>query len=484
MLVFVFLCMFYTTESYAEPLPELTISDQQKVSCAFIQPSIPIYLYKNVPLTTAIDVSKLKKNLIAHARNHPYLEVVSDDMINKQLLNSGEYNDVLMQAEIDMGYSDNQMTNANYVLATTLIQRVIQNYTQLQLAYFRPNTVARAYQMLAYAYIAQFSEETSGSLDLPHLARTAFIELIRLAPHITMLEGRQSPDRVQTYDEALELFMGSESYRQTPQRDAIALAHRLNVDMLVFTRIVQQKNGSLQLEIDLLQNGEMHYQTLPIEFSPTDTNDQVTQKVLHTATAWLSNQYDCLDIPQIEPEEPALRRFSIAVGPTYSLYLTHPTADVLHGVGAWVNFSFMFNQYLFVRAGMDIAAILPDKAHELYDNFIAYRIPLQFGMALTLHYFRLFFAIGAELSFTSEYTITKSIACKTFGTNDIECDQASVIHNRDPFALQMPLNLGVDFSFDPFYITFETFLSATVYPAKKNVFRNPFGLRAGLGYRF
>lgn len=476
--------LIWLPEVTAKPLPSIEVSEEQQYSIAFIQRNIPIYLSKNAPLSYMLDTPKLRRAVIRQAQHHPYIRVLSDDEVESRLGTIASSREVLTQAEIDIGYADNLMSTSNYVSATTMLQRTIRDITQAQLGHVYPQLAARAWQMLAYAYIAQLTESDGSSLNLRPLAKLAFIELIRFAPHLTMLAGRQSPERVAIYDEALETFLSNPELRKVSHQEASSIASKLKTDILVWLRVVQNASGALQIEVDYYRHGEIIYGMIPLELPEHVSEDQLDTIVSDSITAWLSNQYDCLTIAAPKAEQPAFKQFMLGISPTYSVFLHYPTSNLLHSVGAFANFTFRFSSFIFIRAGLEAAAVLPDPAHELYEAFMVFRIPVMFGLSQEWRYIRGYVALGAELTFTTEYTITKSIACKTFGTDDIECNRGDVIRNRNPLGFQIPFVLGMNAGVDPFYVTLETFISATVYPFQKSAFRNPVGLRLGVEYLF
>ncbi len=473
----------------SQPLREIQHPANDNHTIAFL-PNIPIYFYKDVPLHVSIDTVSLQKDIIAHASAHPYLTVMSDREI-RHAFQPDEFvkSDSSNQAEIDLGYAETMMSAMNYDSAISLLQRVIQNYTKSLANYFQPNEVARAYQMLAYAYIARLQEDTENAGNYRHPAKLAFMEFIRLAPHIMMLAGRQSPERVSIYDEALDLFLGNESYRQMPQRDAMAIAHKLHADSVIAMRIVQNTSGELILEIDHYnaKTRSITYDKVPLIQAQIQNSDSLAHNLSNIVTAYFSNLYACLDFNdrKLAPASAVpFHYFLLDIAATYTLFIRHPTSNVLHGVGASINFAFMLNQNFFVRIGAEIVGMMPGADHELYESFRVYRFPLVFGISQTWKHFRPYLGVGLEFSFSSDYTITDSVICKTFGTNDIECDPNAVKTNREPYSLGIPFVIGVNAGFDPFYLTLETYLSATTYPVEENAFRHPFALRFGIQYRF
>ena len=476
-------------ESFAAPLPEIQDSIEETHTIAFL-PGIPIYMYKDVPMQVSIDTVELQNDIMAHAAAHPYLKVLSERDI-RRAFQPDDYasNDVYSQAEIDLGYAETQMSGMNYDTAISLLQRVIQNELKALLNYYQPSAVARAYQMLAYAYVAKYQEDAENSSNHRHSAKLAFMEFIRLAPHIMMLTGRQSPDRVSIYDEALELFLSNDSYRQMPQRDAMALAHRLHADSVISMRIVQNTSGEQILEIDHYnaKKRTMSNDKLPLSQIRTLDPDSLAQSVSNTATAYFSNLYACLDFKPYQPKTTTdipFHRFLLDIEATYTFFIRHPTSNMLHGFGANINFAAMLNQNFFVRIGGEFISMFPDDDHELYESFRIYRFPVYFGIARTWKYLRPYLGAGLEFSFSSKYTITSSVICKTFGTSDIECNAGDVKTNSEPYALGIPFVFGLNAGYDPFYITVEGSFAPTVYPVKSNAFRHPLSFRLGVQYRF
>ena len=476
-------------EAVAAPLPDLQDGIEETHTIAFL-PGIPIYLYKDVPMQVSIDTVALQNDIMAHASAHPYLKVLSERDIRRAFQpDDFSANDAYNQSEIDLGYAETQMSGMNYDAAISLLQRVIQNNSKALLNYYQPGMVARAYQMLAYAYVAKYQEDSENSSNHRHSAKLAFMEFIRLAPHIMMLSGRQSPDRVSIYDEALDLFLGNDTYRQMPQRDAMALAHRLHADSVISMRIVQNTSGEQILEIDHYnaKKRTMSNDKLPLSQIRSLDSDSLAQSVSNTATAFFSNLYACLDFKPYQPKvvsDIPFHTFLLDIEAIYTFFVRHPTSGMLHGFGANINFAAMLNKNFFVRIGGEFITMFPGKDHELYESFRIYRFPLYFGISRTWKYVRPYLGAGLEFSFSSKYTITNSVICKTFGTSDLECNPADVKTNSEPYALGIPFVFGVNAGYDPFYITVEGSFAPTVYPVKANAFRHPLSFRLGVQYRF
>ncbi|MBO4350042.1 MAG: hypothetical protein J6A01_03725 [Proteobacteria bacterium] len=223
----------------AQGLPHFNITPDKMYSVAIFPQSIPIYLTKDIPPKVNIDVSVVKKVLSEQIKGHPYLNLITFDEIEKSFKTSDLlHTEAFMQAEIDMNYAQTFISGMNYMAAIEILQRVTENYKKSLVPYYRPSTVAQAYQQLAYALISQYEEDPDEYQPLIHSARLAFIELIRLAPYLVMLEGRQSHERVVRYDEALDLFLNNEAYRQTVPKDADALARKIGADIILMLRLV------------------------------------------------------------------------------------------------------------------------------------------------------------------------------------------------------------------------------------------------------
>ncbi len=477
----------YPAQGFADELPDIVVPQEQRFNVAFIQRSIPIYLYKDVPPVANVDVSALREAIIAHARSNPYLRVIPASEIDSSFRNSDlSQTDAFMQAEIDMGYARNFMDNQNNQSAIELTRRVIENYSKSLMQFYQPKSVSQAYQLLAYALIAQYQEDVEKNYEVLHPARLAFLEMIRLTPYLMMLEGRQSPERVAIYDEALELFLSNEAYRQTDQKDASMLAHKLHADILILARIVEDKSGELYLELDEynVQHHEMIYHRQKIDIS---SHEQMNTAVADTATMILSRSYSCLKVKEETPVIQSARanRVFLDAGAGYSVFIKYPTSDVIHNVGGYVFVSYLFDEHFFVRVGAEIQGVLQDVAHELYDPFEMYQFPFMVGISQDWTWARIYLATGLDLGFTSSYTIVKSTVCKTFGTDDIECSKSDVTKNRTPFSLFVDFALGAAFGRDPFYVSLEGVISVTAYlSGNSRAFKHPAGLRLGLEYWF
>lgn len=473
---------------YAEQLPSIEADAEQKRKIAILPQSVPIYFYKDVPFSANIDVMAMRRALNRHAQTHPYLEVISAADIEAAWRNADLHQtDAAMQAEIDMGYAQTFMANMNFSAAMNLLRRVIENYQKGLVQFYRQSAVAQAWQQLAYAYIAQYQESPETRLDLLHPARQAFIELIRLAPHITMLEGRQSPERVALYDEALELFLGSSAYRQTQQNDAAVLANRLGVDILLLARVVQNRQGQLMLEIDEYQADSRKMQYHSIALTLPDDMNRHTQAAVDTATLLLNRIYSCLKVvPEIvdETKDEKRHKYALEIGGVYNVFAQHPTNQASHGIGGHISFMYMFDAHFFIRAGIEIIEMMQDKAHELYKGFEIYQFPVVAGISKQWDWFRLYGGIGLNFSFSAPHIIVKSTACKTFGLDDIECRPEDVTKNQDPFSLQVAFVMGVNMGAKSFYASIEGVGYVTAYPTENKAFKHPLGFRLALQYWF
>ena len=473
-------------DCYAEGLPDLNITPDKQYSVAIFPQSIPIYLTKEVPPSAHIDVTVVKKALADQIKGHPYLNLISFDEIEKSFKSADIlHTEAFMQAEIDMNYAQTFISGMNYMAAIDILQRVTENYKKSLIQYYRPSTVAQAYQQLAYALISQYEENPDEFQHLIHTARLAFVELIRLAPYLVMLEGRQSHERVVRYDEALDLFLKNDAYRQTAPKDADALARKIGADIILMVRLVQLNDGSFNLEID-----EYHAKTQKIEYHQKLINfdENVTsEKVGSDATYLMSNSYDCLNVPLDvpPPEKQWESRFLAELGYSYSAYLGFPTEQVLPNMGGHLFITYLMDPYVFLRAGFEVLAVISDSSRELYDTFQVYQFPMDVGMIKFWDWFGLYFAVGLTFSFSTSFAIAHSTICKTFGRGDIECTKDDVTITDAGFALNIDALLGMKFGVEPFYFVLEGTASLTAYPMlDENSFRFPVGLRAGLEYWF
>ena len=470
----------------AQGLPHFNITPDKMYSVAIFPQSIPIYLTKDIPPKVNIDVSVVKKVLSEQIKGHPYLNLITFDEIEKSFKTSDLlHTEAFMQAEIDMNYAQTFISGMNYMAAIEILQRVTENYKKSLVPYYRPSTVAQAYQQLAYALISQYEEDPDEYQPLIHSARLAFIELIRLAPYLVMLEGRQSHERVVRYDEALDLFLNNEAYRQTVPKDADALARKIGADIILMLRLVQLNDGNFNLEID-----EYHAKTQKIYYhqKTIDFNDNITSEEVGADAAYLmSKSYDCLNVPlDVPPPEKKWEgQFFAELGYSYSAYLGFPTEQILPNMGGHLLVSYLIDPYIFVRAGFEILAVISDSSRELYDTFQVYQIPVDVGMIKFWNWFGLYFAVGTTFSFSTSFAIAHSTICKTFGRDDLECSDGDVVVTDSSFALNIDAQLGMKFGRNPFYFVIEGTASLTAYPMlDEKSFRFPIGLRTGIEYWF
>lgn len=471
--------------------PQITReNDSQPQKIAILPKSIPVYLYKNTKLNAQIDPTQLKTDLYTHIAAQHCFAAIDDAQIDKLWAKADlSLTDAFMQAELDMAYAQTSMADMDYSSAIKILKRIIENYQKSHASIHHPLQLSKAWQQLAYAYIAQYQEAQDSSLDmLPH-ARHAFIELIRLAPSLTMLEGRQSKERVTLYDESLELFMSNPAYRQTTTKDAQNLAQNLQADTLLFTRIVQNKLGAISLEIDAYhaKTGEFQYHNIPLNLP--ESPDLHTQTAANEAIQQL--ELTCTQSPKPDAEANAeadipktTYKFAIEFGALYTTFLAHPTRKKLHGLGGHLSFLYMFDEHFFIRANAEIIEILQDKAHELHKSFEIYQFPILLGISKQWQIVRIYGALGLNFSFFTPHIIVHSTTCKTFGLDDIECHPDDVTRNQDPFSLQVAFAFGINIGAKSFYATLEALGYVTAYPIENRAFKHPLGARIALQYWF
>lgn len=472
----------------AQGLPEIAAAPSQKKTIAFLPHALPIYHYKDVELKGEYDVLAIKRALMRNAQSNPYLKVLSSKEIEEAFLNSDpEALEAGAQAEADMSFVHNFMATLNYSSAIVMLRRIIDNYDKSLYAYYKPHNVAQAYQQLAYAYIFRREEsaesDPQAAADLLHSARLAFLELIRSAPYLTMLEGRQPALRVMLYDQALKLFLENAVYRQTPVGAATALSHRLNADYLVFVRIAQMRDGTLKLELDMYSAQTQTFEYASIDLTPESAPEAQTRRFIDEATYVLDAFYACANIT---PEKKSRKKFAFHGGFLISSHILHPTRELTLGYGASIDFAYRFHRLFYAKFGFHFVSLIHDKARTLNDNFEIYRLPIVAGFNYEYKHIKPYIGIGIDLSFSSHYTIAQSAACKVFGVNDRECNPGDIAKYDDVFALNLTAQGGISFLFDPLpmAITLELFIDVTAYPTEKSIFRYPFGGSLMFGYLF
>lgn len=486
-LCFAFACVL-TRPAVSQELTEIDIRDVEPLTAYVVPQSIPLYLQKGVSPRTNVDVVRLRRAFEHQISGHPYLRLFRDFELEEAVRNADlTQADAAMQAEIDMSYAQAFMADANYASAVVLLSRVVSNYNISLEEFIHPKLVAQANQMLAYAYIEQSLDDTDLAHEYDQKIRLAFIEMVRNAPYLMLLEGRQSPERVRLYNEARALFLGNAVYRRTQENQAAALSHMLDVDILLFPRVVQKPDGSLDLEMDIYNRvtREMRYLSAPLDqASPIPSEDEW----LDAATRIFSSYADCLAFERPEPPasvaESFAKRIYIDIGPSYATFLIHPTIDMLHGVGGFVTVAYMFDEHFYVRVGGEIVSIFGDRSKELNEHFQVYHFPVMFGISRNFNWVRPYLGLGLDFGFSTTYTLARSTICKTFGTNDRECAEASVVRNRDPYGLFVVFNPGVNFGRGPFFVTLEWLMNVTVYPNEDEMFKHLMEGRIAFQYWF
>lgn len=486
--------IFSSMAAFAELPQPIEVQAHQVRRIAFFPHAMPVYLYKDVPLQANYDVLSLKRAIREHASSHPYLSVLSSQEIESTLFH-GEFDgiDAYNQAQADMGFVHNYMVNLNFDAAIVMLEGVLDNYQKSLIAYEKPNEMAIAWQQLAYAYVYKYqdADPQEARTDVyVQSARHAFMELIRLAPYLTMLEGRQSAERVMLYDQALELFLSTPAYRRTPLKDATALSRKLDADLLVFARIIQTRDAALKLELDLFRRDTQTMETRVIDLSsPTDdfssqaARDALSENFIDEATRALNDFYDCT--PIAPPAEPKNIEVHAGLGLSYHSFLEYPALIYPHVLSADLQVSLFFQRYGMMRAGFMVSSILKDSSKRLYHTFQLYRFPIIVGMSYPWRFLRPFAGVGLEFQISSHYQIVNDLNCRVFGLDDMECSPDKIDAHDAQFGINMLFTLGIEFMFKHVSVSAEGILGITAYPDNSDhPFRYPIGGRLAVSYHF
>lgn len=478
---------FSSWAAFAELPQPLEVQAHQVRRIAFFPRAMPVYLYKDVPLQANYDVLSLKRAIRAHASSHPYLSVLSTREIESTLL-QGEFDgiDAYHQAQADMGFVHNYMVNLNFDAAIVMLEGVLGNYQKSLIAYEKPNEMAIAWQQLAYAYVYKYQDAAPQEARTDvyvQSARHAFMELIRLAPYLTMLEGRQSAERVMLYDQALELFLSTPAYRRTPLKDASALSRKLNADLLVFARIIQTREAALKLELDLFRRDTQTMETRVIDLSAQGDREALSENFIDEATRALNDFYDCT--PIAPPSAPKNIEIHAGIGLSYHSFLEYPALIYPHVLSADLQVSLFFQQYGMMRAGFMLSSILKDPAKRLYQTFQLYRFPIIVGMSYPWRFLRPFAGVGIEFQISSHYQIVNDLNCRVFGLDDNECSSDKIDAHDAQFGINVLFTAGMEFMFKQVSFSVEGLIGVTAYPDNSNhPFRYPVGGRMAISYHF
>lgn len=465
------------------------VKEPEYKTIAVFPRTIPIYLSLDAERSRDIDVGSIRRAVVDHISKYPILRIPSDTYLKEVFEQSNvEVKDALVQAEIDMAYAEMYVSSLNFDTALQTLERVLRNYNESLAQYFEPQTVARAEQIYANTMLAQMREAEEPVSEDIHMVRRAFIEMIRLAPHIVLLEGRQPKERVRIYNLARELFLNNAIYRQTPIEDARQLAVHLSLDYLLFLRIVQRKEGSFFVEVDFYDHEQdtMHFETIDIPDVPEGQKGDAHTAFSERISARMDTYYEAIRLP--EPEEPRFSgqtgRLYLEFGATYFFFAKYETNTPIHTLGGMVKLSFMFNEHFFVQGGIALSGAFQDVAHNLYNSFVTVRVQGNFGISADFKWIRPFIVAGIEYAYLSPYAITSSITCKTFGRDDIECLDGDVHNNSNSSLFGFDVSLGVNVGKDPFYLVVESYLALYVAPISSELLRLPIGVTLALQYRF
>ncbi len=543
-----------------ETLPKLDEADRLRIG--FFPRAIPIYLSPTSPVSRDIDVVAIRREILEHLKQIQPFKLVTDQVLHTTFNQSSlEDKDAFAQAEIDMSNVETLAAKLDFDTALVTLERVRFNYHNTLAGYFEPKMVSRAEQVYAYTQLSRLRDiELPNGEDLLKVRR-AFMEMIRLTPHIVLLQGRQPQDRVQAYNDAREFFMKNENavYRRTPTEDAAKLAQKLDLAVIVFLRIVQNDDGTFNAEIDFYERAtdKMSYLVVPLNEGARSTASAIQTNVVSETTAvndsvaepkvdssgssgsvsessgqiskmseqeikttssvvspqslslpgmdqellkvskqtveqfskaindGLDSLYVGLQWPDVAPVSKVKtqsNRFYLDMSAIYFSYMKHTLDRNLHTLGANVQVSYMFNEHFFARGGITVSGVFRDKQKDLYDTFNIIRLNFYGGVSGNYGWVRPYLAIGVEYSYSSPYAVTESVTCKTFGHDDIECNDYK--SNPNPHLFGFDLTVGANFGKEPVYLVVEGFAGVYVLTMSTAWTQVPLGASLGIQYRF
>ena len=244
--------LLWTSAPVAQTLPEDEAVEEYERHRALLLPErLPLYLHPDAPpFVGALNTSAIYDAVRRHLRQQPYLEMQPTSEAVQLLRSSrSDIAQALADATVDLGHGKSHFFGFNIEAAIDTLQRVLLSYERGFGEFTATEEYAQAQQFLAYALMERAAEQ--GSTDDTSLARKAFQEMIRLAPHIVLDPDRQPPERVALYDEARHLFLDTPALRRGSPERARAICSLLDIEFLFVPRLVHATDASLRFELDI-----------------------------------------------------------------------------------------------------------------------------------------------------------------------------------------------------------------------------------------
>lgn len=440
---------------------------------------------------TPPDSQLVERAILGHLARHPYVELVPASKVRDELRELRNVAVSLEKARQRLGYGQQHFFGFDLDAAVAELEAARGHFEEGFGEVLEPSGYADALQYLAFSLLDRSAERGSGRAATTDLvaAREAMREMVRVAPYIVLDRGRQPVERVELFLEARRSLLASRALRRPELERARQLAALLEVDVLIFARLVElEAGGGWRVELDI-------FDVALDDFADVDGEEDVLPSGVDREVAAaridarMSRFTSCIEPGQVVVDKGpgAAGRVYLDVGFVYFVFLESPTRTPFDNMGATVALTYMFTDYLSAAVRFAVAVSGEDRKRDLQASFNTFRVDLTLGLSVPLRWVRPVLELGIEVAKPTPFWTTRDIDCKTHGRNDLGCHPSEVLDYDVELlgGLYASLGANVNLGLEPLYLTALTHFAFYVVPLEGGKELNfPVGFDLGLQYRF
>lgn len=477
----------------AQALPEDYAAKPYEQHRVAVIPRVPFYLDPEAPAVEGLDFQRVSRALEDHFREQPYF-LLTPPLEIYTALQASEVRARLIIASDRQKQGLQHFYNLDYVQAIETLEDALGLYhntlgegsdnAHILGELLAPTELAAVHQHLAFSHLELEVLSGEGEVASPRMLAITnhLIDLVRLAPELQLDPARNPPARIQLYTQARRELLANRQLRDQNVEEARLLSRLLDVDFLVFGRVVQGAEGELVLEVQIYERASDAFRYEKSQLLGTDSNSAAER-----ADALLSRFTSCVSPRPTPPElvEGDAGHVYFDVGTSYYQFLDSPTDSPFDNIGASFSGTYMVTDYFGVVARMTLIFSGNNRQGDLLTTFTTFRGIIGAQGSYSWKYFRPFLQGGLELAKATPFTASTDVRCKAFGIND-EAGECGSFNTFD-IALLVGFNvaLGFNVGYDPLYLTLQTSFAFYFFPFEEGKEINfPTGLTAALTYRF
>lgn len=476
---------------HAAALPPGYLPAPEERHGVLVMPDFPVYHHVEAPsdVAGAPRGGSVQRVVEAYLRDHPYFTLIEPSRVLGRLLQAPGVAEGLLNGDRARREGIQSFYRFDFEGGIQQLEQALRLYESSYGPLLAAERLAEVHQFLAFSklellilgMVAPGAEVKVGAQVDEHLE-----EMVRLDP------GREIDDRKHTAEQVYRYYQAKWRLARdgaTLSVDDLERARWINerfqdsVHFIVFGRVLQQVDGSWSLLIRVFSARAgliVFEEQVPLPAEPQSLNERVDASVSRFASYTPPRP---LAAPP--PDEQGRLYLDLAFG--YTQFVERPTRDPFHNMGVSFGGSYMATEHFSFVGKLSFTLSGRDSRGDLLSTFNSVRGFLGVGLSFEADVIatRFFMHSGFEVMTASDFSATRDIACKTYGTLDPECPDGAV----NQFSLDtlggLNVTAGFNVGLDPAFVVVQFSSAFYLLPFNSlSVLNYPLTVEVGAQYRF